>query len=1327
MVRTEKNYTDIGSKTNRTSVDIDVSDRTKYPDGKYDIIATFNENDYYYESSSTLSPIQGETFSTSYTKVNYSLNGTTYNNISGDISGKYYDRTELYLKLVYRDITANYKGNYTLTVKLYNASNNTLKKTYELKGTATNPPKITDLYLLEVGRYKLEISFNSPSNSRIIGCNHTLYYNQEKNKVAFYNFEKQGNSGVYNDDLDKELNTYVDQLDTVRQQLRTVSGDRSIPNNIEIDILEGNNLIQTVKTFKDTMADASLIGDTNGCILYTPQFANGTPTNINISSTISMLGDNQEYIIQMNRNTYNITIGGYIKIEIKNTEQKITIDYNSSNNDKLLFVKNLSIVNDHKIYITKHGNIFRVMATSGSDSEDNILLSIPKSFISGNIQFSINPTKITRYNLTPLSSSNNKIYSTEYTYNIKNPNFENNNNKLIINKLELEYDGSYDYLVDGYHKSKVINYFSTLTLNYQPKSTDSGVKIGYSVNGNQMDGNGTKNQSFIIRNRIPNVTLDKTYYVKFYIKKHHTCMYMIQIARKIYPIDWKVTTTPEYLSEPNINLMITNTSNEEIKKPIKPNTIFNINCNTALAGRKINILRKKESGQYNIIYSGTTGEDGKFIKTGVTDVEEGTSYYKAQLTNYDNKLVESDVDYPITIFYSSTIITFNAFTKTSFGLNESITLTTVAKRNVNGTYKNIDEVMNVKYYLIAYDEQANTQQTVELGIKGTNANGQSSFVYNLNNLRANNLSIDKIRFRAELIGNANYDSAEVESDFITINKDNYITTLSSIDSSVWGKNATLRATVKDENDRPVTNVAVDFYNYDGTKLGTERTNSTGVCSRTVLLPGIDQNKKPGVYTFKAKAVVENDYSTTTEVTKSITVTKRDVILTPIVNHVKSLLEGGTVPSEGIDRLYYGWQQRFKIIDAEGEMLKGNPTLHVLANGVNYDKTPNNNGVIGLDIHWHTSDGRGGKTFEKTIKCTYDGNDWYNGKVNSRTFEYKLNDAVYASPSTVAQSDSSGDIDWEPDYLNEYNLRWDTIAGVEYTADGILKPNKNNDYYLLSKAISSKGQQPKTLRLTNWNNGGAYSFNKGHFKYDSDIIAMYYVIEDKPYKNDVNKNYIQINNIHFSFGSGLPSFTTNMRYINQSFDDWGYRAYLYWENRAKDSSGKYIWLDNGTNAEDLKIWAPASNYTENTNFTPSKFTQVRLLNSAFDNTVKYDKNETDNSSGMEMVRRIYFVVAFIPKQISINLSDCILTTSNLSKKYNTDTPFVAKVTDSQGNPLKNDTVIFKINGVEYERKTNTEGKASLNINLLSGLYTVYTKYMDSDGYVTENTNTITVSD
>ena len=227
--------------------------------------------------------------------------------------------------------------------------------------------------------------------------------------MAFYNFEKQGNNGVYNDDLDKELNTYVDQLDTVRQQLRTVDGDRSIPNNIEIDIKEGNNLIQTVKTFKDTMADASLIGDTNGCIIYTPQFANGTPTNIAVSSSIPMLNDNQEYIVQMNRNTYNITIGNYIKIEIKNTEQKITIDYNSANNDKLVFNKSLSIVNDHKIYITKHGDIFRVLATSGTDSEDNVLLSIPKKFISGNIQFSINPVKITRYDLNPLTSSIKKF------------------------------------------------------------------------------------------------------------------------------------------------------------------------------------------------------------------------------------------------------------------------------------------------------------------------------------------------------------------------------------------------------------------------------------------------------------------------------------------------------------------------------------------------------------------------------------------------------------------------------------------------------------------------------------------------------------------------------------------------------------------------------------------------------------------------------------------------------------------------------------------------------------------------------------------------------
>ena len=112
--------------------------------------------------------------------------------------------------------------------------------------------------------------------------------------------------------------------------------------------------------------------------------------------------------------------------------------------------------------------------------------------------------------------------------------------------------------------------------------------------------------------------------------------------------------------------------------------------------------------------------------------------------------------------------------------------------------------------------------------------------------------------------------------------------------------------------------------------------------------------------------------------------------------------------------------------------------------------------------------------------------------------------------------------------------------------------------------------------------------------------------------------------------------------------------------------------------------------------------------------------------MEMLRRVYFVIAFIPKQVNINLSDCILTTSNLTKKHSATDVFTATVTDSQGNPLNNDVITFNVNGVRYERKTNAQGKASLNINLEVGLYTIYTSYMDSDGYVVENTNTITVT-
>ena len=59
--------------------------------------------------------------------------------------------------------------------------------------------------------------------------------------------------------------------------------------------------------------------------------------------------------------------------------------------------------------------------------------------------------------------------------------------------------------------------------------------------------------------------------------------------------------------------------------------------------------------------------------------------------------------------------------------------------------------------------------------------------------------------------------------------------------------------------------------------------------------------------------------------------------------------------------------------------------------------------------------------------------------------------------------------------------------------------------------------------------------------------------------------------------------------------------------------------------------------------------------------------------------------------------------DIKKYYRNGTQYYANFTNSKGLPLINSTVTFNINGVFYERKTNVNGTAKLNINLEPGKY------------------------
>ncbi|WP_407432341.1 Ig-like domain repeat protein, partial [Methanobrevibacter sp.] len=73
---------------------------------------------------------------------------------------------------------------------------------------------------------------------------------------------------------------------------------------------------------------------------------------------------------------------------------------------------------------------------------------------------------------------------------------------------------------------------------------------------------------------------------------------------------------------------------------------------------------------------------------------------------------------------------------------------------------------------------------------------------------------------------------------------------------------------------------------------------------------------------------------------------------------------------------------------------------------------------------------------------------------------------------------------------------------------------------------------------------------------------------------------------------------------------------------------------------------------------------------------------------------------------------ILNATDITMKYRDGTKFMATLVDGQGKPYANQTVQFNINGVFYNRPTDSTGTARLNINLMPAEYIITSSYNGS---------------
>ena len=131
----------------------------------------------------------------------------------------------------------------------------------------------------------------------------------------------------------------------------------------------------------------------------------------------------------------------------------------------------------------------------------------------------------------------------------------------------------------------------------------------------------------------------------------------------------------------------------------------------------------------------------------------------------------------------------------------------------------------------------------------------------------------------------------------------------------------------------------------------------------------------------------------------------------------------------------------------------------------------------------------------------------------------------------------------------------------------------------------------------------------------------------------------------------------------------------------------------------------------------------------DGTLAVGKNVTFNINGVFYNRTVdkngivtlainlnpgkYIITAIFDRYaVGNNVTvNTVLVTKDLSMKHGDGSKFNATVLDSQGKPLANQTVIFNINGVFYNRTTDSKGIASLNINLIAGEYIITSMWND----------------
>jgi hypothetical protein len=119
--------------------------------------------------------------------------------------------------------------------------------------------------------------------------------------------------------------------------------------------------------------------------------------------------------------------------------------------------------------------------------------------------------------------------------------------------------------------------------------------------------------------------------------------------------------------------------------------------------------------------------------------------------------------------------------------------------------------------------------------------------------------------------------------------------------------------------------------------------------------------------------------------------------------------------------------------------------------------------------------------------------------------------------------------------------------------------------------------------------------------------------------------------------------------------------------------------------------------------------------AQDNLINGSRNITANTIGNFTAELYYYDILLDSFEYEVISNDVSLNASDIFMYYYDGTKYVVSLKNSIGNPIANQTIIIRINGVNYTRVTDENGTAYLTINLAPNVYNITSYFNGSSQY------------